>query len=225
MKVGQSPIERAVQTVLERNANKWTQAWQSPANRNLRPEEAWKVLDQRYIMIRREIASVLVPQSGLYIDDIQMVFPTQNDLFKNSQIDAQYLNLKWVGVNAGDRIVDLGVGMGEALFTAALFPGTKVDGYELNPILSQCSRLLQAINSDLPGVRSANIMTGDFLAADLKRYNVYLAYLTPKLLASTFEKLTQEAEMGALVISSHPTEAPPACWQFDNFKYAYVKNA
>ena len=96
----------------------------------------------------------------------------------------------------GLRVLDLGSGLGGLVkHLAGARPDSVVSGIESAPLPSWLSKL-RLLNH-----ANAQIRWGDFWRADLSRYDVVCAYLSPVPMSTLWEKIQREMRPGTLFIS------------------------
>ena len=96
----------------------------------------------------------------------------------------------------GLRVLDLGSGLGGLVkHLAGARPDSVVSGIESAPLPSWLSKLRLLNHSN------AQIRWGDFWRADLSRYDVVCAYLSPVPMSTLWEKIQREMRPGTLFIS------------------------
>jgi SAM-dependent methyltransferase len=117
-------------------------------------------------------------------------------LFLSSAKAANHL-LTLLPTHAGFRFIDLGCGTGSLLARLACArPDGRFTGIELAPLPYLMSRG-RARRHDALDVR-----WGSFWRADLSRYNVVYAYLSPAPMARLWRKARREMRPGSLFVSN-----------------------
>lgn len=94
------------------------------------------------------------------------------------------------------RVAELGSGDGRMALALAR-SGFEVTAYEINPLLT----LLTTLRAKLLGVK-LNVKQANFLLQDLSEYDIFVAYLYPKIMQKLYAKLKKEAKPGAIIISN-----------------------
>jgi cyclopropane fatty-acyl-phospholipid synthase-like methyltransferase len=105
--------------------------------------------------------------------------------------------MELAGLKPGQKIVDLGSGIGNLLFLASE-QGVSAVGYELNPFLVLVNRclILKKNLKDRVSVRMKSLYQ-----ADLKDVDVVFAFLLPEPMKKLESKLFNELKPGALILS------------------------
>lgn len=105
--------------------------------------------------------------------------------------------MELAGLKPGQKIVDLGSGIGNLLFLAAGY-GVSAVGYELNPFLVFINLCL-IYKKRLKDKVSVKMMS--LYKADLKDVDVVFAFLLPEPMKKLENKLFNELKPGALILS------------------------
>ena len=127
--------------------------------------------------------------------------------------------IKLAKVKRGDRVADLGSGNGKIVIEFAK-RGIEAHGYEINPLLVWLSR--RRIKH-LGLQKRAFIHSGNFMNANLSRFNIITSFQISYIMPGLEKKLKRELKKGSKVISN--------TWRFPNWKpkrklgvvYLYVK--
>lgn len=96
-----------------------------------------------------------------------------------------------------ERIADLGSGDGKLLFKFAK-AGSKAYGYEINPI----AYLQSIIRTKRMGLKNVEIHYGDFMKADLSKYDAIVIYGFPSFMPKLEKKLKSELKPGTRIVSN-----------------------
>ncbi len=99
--------------------------------------------------------------------------------------------------HAGFRMLDMGCGTGSLLADfARARPDAKYHGIETAPVAFLLSRLRTR------ALAAVHVTWGDFWRADLGRYDVVYAYLSPAPMARLWHKARREMRPGTLLVSN-----------------------
>jgi cyclopropane fatty-acyl-phospholipid synthase-like methyltransferase len=110
--------------------------------------------------------------------------------------------LEMAGVQAGERVYDLGCGDGRVLIIAARRFGAQAVGIEIDPLRFL---LVQALITVLGLRKQVNVRLGNFFHQDLSQADVVVTYLLQDTNEQLFEKLHQELRPGTRVVSHNYT--------------------
>jgi SAM-dependent methyltransferase len=121
-------------------------------------------------------------------------------------------------LKAGQRVIDVGSGDGRVLFAAAQ-AGAQAVGIEINPYLVLWTRLRAFLGPYRGRVR---VLWRNLWKADLRGADVVFVYLIPWRMEDLAEKLEDELQPGALVISNSFIFPEWKILQLDTEHHIYV---
>lgn len=98
--------------------------------------------------------------------------------------------------NKNYSVAELGCGWGGLLsILSKSFRNIRIDGYELVPIpygVSLCRSVF---------LKNCRVYRRDFFSTDLSNYNIFICYLSPKLMPQLYDKLKHECSGESILIS------------------------
>ena len=230
---GKASLEARICLAIQRNHARWIKERRPLAN-SASVRDQYMELHRRYLGIREEIIMELSAEleardpreylmDEMDYSEFTFIFDTQNECYVNSHVDAVGEHLKEIfNWRSFRRVLDVGSGLGEQSFTAALF-GPSVRGIEVNPYFYRAGLLLRGVFDDLPGIRSVDLRRGDFFKEDIGGFDLYLIYLVDDLLAPLLERVDQMASRGAVVLFSRSEIRPPQNWVLNKRLDVYIK--
>lgn len=193
------------------------------------------LLNNFYTTMRAEIAGKLGVRDqyvrwALDIKEVDgfypehFVFDTDAGVFQNSNPDIVALECEMANVSDGNRFLDVGTGMGEVAFTAALF-GASVVTVEINPYFFNMAIILKDIFSVLPGISDVGMRLGDYRQINLEGYDFYHPFLPPELIQDAYALITRNAAKGAVMFlpSSSGVRPQRDVWVSVSKHLGYVK--
>ncbi|MBU2229083.1 hypothetical protein KJ810_01595 [Patescibacteria group bacterium] len=101
-------------------------------------------------------------------------------------------------IKQGDKVIDLGSGIGKIVFAVAKHHTGEVIGIEKSRLLFSISRLWALLKK---GKGKIKFVRGDFTKYPLGNINIVMCFLTPEGILSIEEKLTKELLKGAMILS------------------------
>jgi hypothetical protein len=105
--------------------------------------------------------------------------------------------LKSVGLRAGERLYDIGSGLGRVLVIGAKEFGADVTGFEYSFSLVFFSK----INLLLNRVKNGRILRENFYYSDFSRADVIFIFMTPKAFPKLKERFENTVKKGARIVA------------------------
>ena len=123
-------------------------------------------------------------------------FRTQVPFFPSRPMVWQQV-AKIIPQNSPVHLIDIGSGLGDmSLYMAKTRPDCRIEGIEIAPLPWMISYLRAKFFSS-----KATFTLGNYQSLDFANYDVIFAYLSPAVMATLWDKASQEMRSGTLLIS------------------------
>lgn len=234
-------IAPVIHATAKARKDQW-QAMQTHPDPKTSPLELCRQIHERYLVFRKDIIDGLkeehrrvFPPKDFPEDHLSERLDYGQDLIafnlincRGTYANSSILNLGKIFEHLHSaltaRVVDLGSGLGEVCFTAALWGGF-VCGIEIDPDLFASSVILRDVLSDFPGVANVDLQHGDYHKKSLSGFTLYHAHMLDRFLLPAVNHITTQAATGSAMRISSSKIKIPSCWQPDQSRGIYTKQA